>query len=148
MCQEFLGDETFFSYRTRVTSITGADILVKEGLLLKQMRVVLDYYKENPPENFLDQTRLATLTNFLKYDLGILDEKDQYRFYDDDRMGDCLKTYGYYLANWDEAPITFKTLFNFLTRSPTEGVHREPIDAFRKLSASFVSTNLSKSLEL
>ena len=148
VCLEFLGDETFFSPRTRISSITGADILVKEGLFLKQMLVVLDYYRENPPEDLPTRIRLDTLTDFLKYNLRILGEIDQYQFYKIDEMRDCVKAYGYYLANWDEAPITFKTLFNFLTRSPTEGAHQEPIEAFRKLSTDFVSTNLTKSLDL
>ena len=143
-----MSNKNFFSPSVSVTSITGADILVKEGLFLKEMLTVLDYYKENPPAEQATLEQLEIITNFLRHDLHILDELDQFQFFNWGSMQKCLKTYGLYLANYDEAPIDFKTLVNFLTQSLTEGHHREPLEAFRKLSMDFLMQNLAKEINV
>ena len=63
-------------------------------------------------------------------------------------MKDCLKAYGRYLDNWDEAAVDFKNLFNFLTESPAQGAHREALDAYRKLSVDFLIKTLGKEIDL
>ena len=63
-------------------------------------------------------------------------------------MIEQIKNYGYCLANWDEAPVGFKTLFNFLTQSTATGPHREPLKAFRQLDLDFLTQTLGKELDL
>ena len=145
---EFMIDENFISPGVPESSLTGADILAREGVFLKQMLVVFDYYKKNPPTELVVQEQLATMTNFLKYDLHILDGMDQYQFYNRSAMKDCLRAYGRYLDNWDEAAVDFKNLFNFLTQSPAQGAHREALDAYRKLSVDFLTKTLAKEIDL
>ena len=81
VAQEFMSHENFISPGVPESSLTGADILAREGVFLKQMLVVFDYYKKNPPAELDVQEQLATITNFLKHDLHILDDLDQYHFH-------------------------------------------------------------------
>ena len=141
-------NQNFISPAVSHNSLTGADILAMEGAFLKQMLVVFDYYKENPPADLAVAEQLDTVTNFLKHDLHIFEELDQCQFFNWDSMKNCLKAYGHYLANWDEAPVDFKTLFNFLTRSSAEGPHREALDAYQKLSADFLVNNYAKEISI
>ena len=78
---EFMSGENFISPGVPESSLTGADILAREGVFLKQMLVVFDYYKKNPPTELAVQEQLATMTNFLKYDLHILSDVDQFQFH-------------------------------------------------------------------
>ena len=144
---EFMGNENFISPGVSQSSLTGADILAREGVFLKQMLVVFDYYKKTPPTELAVQEQLVTMTNFLKYDLHILDDLDQFQFYNSESMKECLKSYGYYLANWDEAPVEFKKLFNFLIQSTSEGPHQKALEAYRKLSVDFMIKNFAKELD-
>ena len=145
---EFMSDENFISPGVPESSLTGADILAREGVFLKQMLVVFDYYKKTPPTELAVQEQLATMTNFLKYNLHILDDVDQYQFHNWSAMKDCLRAYGRYLDNWDEADVAFKHLFNFLTQSPAPGAHQEALDAYRKLSVDFLTKTLAKEIDL
>lgn len=144
---EFLNKQTFFSIAVSRNELTGAHILVKEGQFLKQMLVVLNYYEKNPPVKQDISDQISFLTDFLKYQLHILSGNDQYQFYNWGSMKECLKTYGYYLANWEEAPIHFKTLVNFLTRSSAPGPHKEVLKAFDDVSLDFLGKALEQEID-
>ena len=125
--------------------MTGADIIAKEGNFLKQMLVVIDYYKKSPPVKQEISDQISFLSDFLEHKLNILSGTDQ--FYNFVSMKKCLEKYGHYLANWDGAPADFKTLVNFLTKSSAPGPHREALKAFNEVRLNFLTQTLVQEIE-
>lgn len=142
VCREFLTNTSFISPGLPRNNLTGADILAKEGMFLKQMIVVLEYYEANPPTEENIKKGLQIITNFLRHGIYILNDLDQLQFYNLNAMEECLNNYGHYLANLSDSPLEFKKLFYFLTQSEVQGPHREALKAFRDIRVDFMVKNL------
>lgn len=46
--------------------------------------------------------------------------------------------HAYLMSDWEDAPLEFKNLFNFLTQSSDEGAHQKAQEAFNFLRMDFI----------
>ena len=104
------------------------------------MLEILDFYKQSPPSDLRVQGACRILIEFLERDVKRWSIGEQLRFTIPAHHTSALMNYHRELgSNLENSSIHFKVLFNFLTQSSAEGVHKKALEAFNIVANDFIT---------